>query len=213
MADLRVYGQTTSKARVGNGQWVNVSGTRDGAIYTCDYIAGLAMEGKVFQAIHGTVTTPIAFVEYDADRPDFDLDVPTGVAALLTRIDVYIEAAAGTINEIIATTSNNLAGAATSTALTPVSTRRNSGITSSCAAYGTYTANCTLPTSTLEFWRAGHPAVMAAGVPALHTWKYTDGNPQVLVGPSALQLHISATTTQAHGFIKVTWAELLSTEL
>lgn len=212
MADLFINGVTTSKSRVGNNARAAVTGTRDGAIYVCDYILGMALEGKVFQANHGTLTTPITFIAYDADRPDFDLDVPTGVAAILTRIEIHLEDSAGTDNEIIVTTSNNIAGAGTSTALTPVSTRRNSGLSSSCSAYGTYTANCTLPTSTLEFVRFQNAFADTVGGRD-YIWTYKDGNPQILVGPSALQIHVSATTTQAAGFIKVSWAELTSTDL
>jgi hypothetical protein len=212
MADMKIKGLTTGKGRYGNGVQVDVTGTRDGAIYVCDYITGMALEGKLFQVNHGTVTTPITFIAYDADRPDFALDVPSGVAVIPTRIEVYLEDSAGTDTEIIVTTSNNNTGAATSTALTPVSTRRNSGLSSSCSAYGTYTANCTLPTSTLEFIRFGNPFADTVG--GRHfIWKYTDGNPQVLVGTAGLQLHVSATTTQAAGFIKVTYAEFAATDL
>ncbi len=209
---LRILGQTTSKSRVGNGAHVAVQGLRDGTIPVVDWVAACAIEGKLFQANHGTITTPIAFIAYDADRPDFALDVPSGSAAFLAKIQVYLEDSAGTDTEIIATTSNNLCGAATSTAITPVSTRRNSGVTSSCSAYGTYTANATLPTSTLEFWRQGNPFADTVGG-RMYEWKYSDGNPQLLIGTAGLQIHVSATTTQAAGFIKVCWVELLSTEI
>jgi hypothetical protein len=214
MADLYIESVTTSKSRVGNGVRRLVTGTRDGAIYVCDYITALALEGKLFHVNHGTATTPITFIAYDADRPDFTLDVPPGVAALITRIQVYLEDSAGTDTEIIATTSSNVGGAGTSTVLTPLSTRRNSGVSSACAAYGTHTANITLPANTIEFWRAGHAfADAATQPPRLFEWVYTQGNPQVLVGPAGLQIHISATTTQAAGFIKVSYAEFASSEI
>ena len=213
MADMYILGQTTSKSRLGNGVRVPVQGLRDGTIPVVDWVAACAIEGKVFQANHGTVTTPITFIAYDADRPDFALDVPSGYAAFITKIQVYLEDAAGTDTEIIATTSDNLCGASTSTALTEVSSRRNGGVSSGCSAYGTYTANCTLPTNTLEFWRAGFPIAQAAGVAANFEWKFSDGNPQLLIGTSSLQIHVSATTTQAAGYIKVSWVELQASEI
>ncbi len=214
MADLYIEGVTTSKSRSGNGVSRRVTGTRDGAIYTLDWVSAMALEGKLFQTSHGTVTTPITFIAYDADRPDFSLDVPTGVAAFLTRIQVHLETSAGTITEIIATTSTNVIGDGTATDLTIFSTRRNSGISSSCLAYGTHTADATVPANTNEFWRAGYAFADTTTDPfKIFEWNYQQGNPQLLVGPAGLQIHVSATTTQATGYIKVAWAELASSEI
>jgi hypothetical protein len=213
MADLRIIGQTTSKARVGNGANVGVTGTRDGAIYVADYIQALAMEGRIFHVSHGTITTPITFLAYAAKRPVFALDVPTGTAVIPTRIDVFLESAAGTVTEIIAGTVGNVLGAGTSTALTPACTRTDRPVASNCSAYGNYTADSAAFTNDVEFWRAGTPIAAAAGVPNLYTWKISDGNPQVLVGASALYLFVAATSTQATGFVKVTYAEVPSSAL
>lgn len=208
MADLRIVGQTTTKGRVGNGANVGVTGTRDGAIYVADYIQALAMEGRLFSVSHGTITTPITFLAYAVKRPVFALDVPAGTAVIPTKIEVYLEAAAGTVTEIVAGTVGNILGAGTSTALTPVSTRTDRPVTTGCSAYGNYTADSAAFTNDVEFWRTGTPIAAAAGVPNLFTWKVSDGNPQVLVGASGLYLFVAATTTQATGFVNVTFAEL-----
>lgn len=208
MADLRVIGQTTSKGRAGNGGNVGVTGTRDGAIYVCDYIQALAMEGRLFNASHGTITTPITFLTYAAKRPVFALDVPSGTAVIPTKIEVFLEANAGTVTEIIAGTCGNLLGAGTSTAVTPRSTRTDAPVTSGCSVYGNYTADSAAFTNDLEFWHAGNPYAGAAGSKVEYTWKISDGNPQILVGASSLYLFVAATTTQATGFVKVTYAEV-----
>jgi hypothetical protein len=213
MAQVFLVGATTSRVRVDNNNQVQASGTKAGELYTCDWITALALEGRVFQASHGTVTTPITFVAYDADRPDFALDVPLGSAAIITRIQVYLEDSAGTDTEIIVTTSDNNCGASTSTALTAISTRRNGGQSAGCKAYGTYAANCTLPTNTLEFYRWGNAFADTIGLGRNFEWKISDGNPQILVGTASLQIHVSATSTQAAGFIKVTWADLLASQV
>jgi hypothetical protein len=214
VADLYINGVTTSKARSGNNTRLAATGTRDGALYTCPYVLNMALEGRVFHVSHGTVTTPITFIAYDADRPDLGIDVPTGTTIIPVRILVYLEDMAGTDNEIIVEANRNLLGASTSTALTIYNVRTDAPMATGCSAYGTYTANATAVTVASEFWRAGDPIAQAAGSPLkTFLWNLEDGTPQVLVGPASISLHVSATTTQAAGFVKASWIELPSSSI
>jgi hypothetical protein len=211
MADLKIRGITTNKARSGNNVLVEVTGTRDGAIYTMPWAQAMALEGRVFNVSAGSFTTPISGkTAPDADQPELAIDVPTGTTILPVYIEVYLETTVGTAGEIIAQTSTNAVGAGTSTALTPVCTRRGANATA-CLVYSAYTGNGTAPTGTCEFWRAGHPIAMAAGVPAVYEWTIDKGG-QVIVGPGGLQMYLAAGTSIT-GFLKVQWIELPSDAL
>lgn len=206
--NFQIFGQTTNKARSGNGSWQPASGTRDGALHVQDWTQAMAFEGRLFNVSHGSITTPITFLAYAVKRPVFGLDVPVGTAVFPTRIDVFLEANAGTVTEIIAGTCGNLLGAATSTALTPAATRTDRPVTSGCSAFGNYTADSAAFTNDVEFWRAGNPYAGAAGSKVQYTWTASEGNPQLLVGASSLYIFVAGTATQATGYVKVTYAEL-----
>jgi hypothetical protein len=213
MADLRIRTQTTSKNYSSNGQMVDVQGLKDGTLPAVDWVMSKAIEGRVFHVSHGTVTTPITFVAYDEDRPAFALDVPAGTTIIPIRIQVYLEAAAGTVTEVIFETATNVVGAGTSTLLTPACTRTRGGRTTACTGYGLYTGNGTAPTGAIEFWRSGYPYVGAAGAPALIEWNVMNGTPQIIEGAGSLVGYVSATTSQVNGFTKVSWIELLTSEV
>jgi hypothetical protein len=214
MADLFTIGQTTSKGRVGNGGSVRVTGTRDGAIYTADYILATALEGRLFQTSVGTITTPISFGSYDALQPELVIDVPTGTSIIPVHLQIHLETSAGTLTEVIANTVTNVIGAGTSTALSILSTRTNRPVTSGCSGYGAYSGNGAASTGVLEFWRYGDAfADAATKPPRVFEWDIRKNTPQVLVGPAALVVYISATSTQATGYIKASWMEFASADL
>ena len=215
MGLLELIGQTTSKGRYGNGARVPVTGTRDGAIYVADYVKAMAMEGKVFIAAHGVATTPINFLavaSYAAGLPQLAIDVPAGTVIIPVSIQVYFETTGGVLAECYAQTSTNVVGAGTSTAVTPLCTRNSGGQTTACTVYGSHTGAGTTPTATREFWRAGHPVAIVAGVPNLYTYHVNEYPPQVIVGAGGLQVFVLCTTA-ATGYIKASWIELLSTEI
>ncbi len=214
MSDLYAIGSTLSKGRTSKGGNVRVTGTTDGAIYTVDYVLNMAMEGRLVGVSLGTITTPITFKAYDADQPELVIDVPSGTTIIPVHIDVYLEDSAGTDNEIIAITATNNVGAGTSTAITPLSTRTSRPATTGCSVYSAYAGNGTAPAGTQEFWRAGNAFADAnTQPPRLFSWDVRHDVPVVITGTGALVMYISATTTQAAGFIKASWIELASTEL
>lgn len=210
---LTILGQTTSKGRYGNGAVVPVTGTRDGAINVQDWIQAAAIEGRLFTAELGTAATKVAFGAYDADQPEIALGVPTGTTIIPVHITVAIETMAGTANQVIALTSTSTVTVGTSTAITPLSNRTSRPVTSACTVYGAYSGNGTTPAGTQEFWRAGYPVAAAAGVPATFEWDIRTHIPVVIDGVGSLVMYFSATTTQAEGFIRVSWIELPSTAL
>lgn len=219
MADLRIIAATTSKARVSStNTTVGVTGTKDGAIYTADWITSLALEGKVFTASHGDQTTPINFnavANYATTKPMFTIDVPAGRTIIPISIQVFFETAVGTLTECWAVGGTGNVGAGTSTAITnAASLRVGSGEVTACTLYGTHTAAGSAPGNPREFWRDGHPVAVVAGVPTKFEYDVRKYVP-ILIGNGAtgcLAVYAEAVTS-ATGYIKVTWAELLSSEL
>src|SRR3990167_8353236 len=82
-------------------------------------------EGRVFVANVGTASTPINFAKtaYDADQPQAVIDVPVGTSIIPLAFKGVMETEAGALNEVIASVSQTLTGAGTSTVITSVNAR------------------------------------------------------------------------------------------
>jgi hypothetical protein len=213
MADNYINGVTTGKAVVSNNQRIQQTGTRDGAAYSCEYILGKAIEGKLFTAQLGTLTTPVTFrVAADADQPEMTIDVPLGTTIIPVSMRVHLEDSAGTDNEIVVQANPALCGAGTSTAGTVLAHRLNSGLTSACIYRYTYSGNCTLPANVVEFWRDGNAFADSIGG-RMYEWNLQSGAPVVLVGPASIVVYIDGTGTAPAGYAKVTWMEFASADL
>jgi hypothetical protein len=215
MADMKLRGATTGRAVVGNNQMADMAGTRDGIAYSMDWVVSKAIEGKLFTAQLGTLTTPVVFrIGIDLDQPEMVIDVPQGVTMIPVHIAVYLEDMAGTDTEIVAAANPALCGAGTSTAGTILSKRINGNFASGCKFYYTYSADCVDPANYDEFWRDGDPIAQAAGSPKKRfEWTPASAPPPVLVGPASLVIWIDGTTTAPGGYAKVAWVEELSSNL
>ncbi len=217
MADLKIKGQTTGKSREANGNMIFVTGTRDGAIYTMDYILAAALEGRLFHTQVGTVTTPLATHATTATlQPELVIDVPSGTAIIPVEIAVYLETFAGALADVVAMTSTALRGAGASTAGSALSTRTDRAVTSGCSIYHTYTGNAVAVAGTVEFWRYGNPWITATaeGNP-IFKFEYSvqKNTPQVVVGPGSVSLCIGAATTGPTGFWTASWIEVPSSTI
>jgi hypothetical protein len=213
MTDTRLVarGAPGGVARVAADQNVRAIATRDGAQYSADWLMALALEGRIYTASVGTITTPITFGAFDADQPELALLVPATHLILPLSIQVHIEDAAGTDNEIFFITSTATVTAGTSTAVTPVNHLVGNTSVSGCTVLTAYSGNGTDPYTgtTNEFWRTGYAfADTTVGPHKVYSWNWRDYAPIAVTGVGSLVGYVSATTTQMNGFIKVTWAEL-----
>lgn len=214
MADMNILGVTTGRAVVGNNVRVPQAGTRDGIAYGMDWIISKALEGKLFTAQVGSLTTPTTFrAAIDLDQPELVIDVPSGTTIIPVHVAVYLEDAAGTDNEILAAANPALCGAGTSTAGTILAKRLNGSFASACKFYYTYSGNCTAPANYDEFFRDGNAFVQAAAVKNKFEWTPALSPPPVIVGPGSLVLWIDGTTTAPAGYAKVSWVEFLSSDV
>ena len=215
MADPFVISSTTlTPLRVANGVTQNARGTRDGALFTADWKQALVMEGRVWVANMGSVTTPLTFLVTAANRPDAWLRMPSATAVIPLRVEAVLEAAAGTVTELDLRMAYNDIGNGTSSAATvgPVNYSPNNAgaLTSAVIPRQLATADTTAETTPISIHRVTFPLAQATGlVPYVDLFEPIVC--PILIGPATLELFIAATTTQATGFVQMIWAELPST--
>lgn len=183
-----------------------------------------AHQGNVYIANIGVGTTVVDWVKtaYDADQPQFVIDVPAGVTIMPLRLEVMQETEAGTLGEVIWGFANANVGAGTSTAVT-----RSSGVgqyrpmlvnasgtepDSSCSIYRNYTGNGTDVTTAgahAIFRRFSSPFVLSDGDPQeARVWSHlADGPAPVIEGTGSLVCWIHGGSTAPTGFLTAIWAE------
>jgi len=209
MSNVQIISRSTSHDTVSEGAVRSQIGTPDGVAYSADYILSKTLEGRVFHANVGDLTTPVTFrVAADADQPESVIDVPTGTLIVPINIQVHLEDSAGTNNEIIALANPALVGAGTSTVGTILSARVGSNRTSACKHYFTYSGNGTAPSGYVQFWHTGVAFADVATDPTrVYEWSITKDAPVAIVGPGSLVLHIDGTGTAPAGFHHIAWME------
>lgn len=213
MSDVRVYAAVTPPRQTSDNHQMNQRGLRDGSAVIANQIEALAQEGRVFVANMGTVTTPITFLATAANRPDTWIRVPSGTAIIPISCVVAFEAAAGTDTEIDVRIANNDIGNGTSSAadIGPLSTRNDGPVTSGCTARQLATGDTTAETAPRSIYRREFS--VAEGTSSdfyVEVERQLMGYP-ILIGPATWEVYIAATTTQAVGFVVMTWAEVPST--
>ncbi len=186
-------------------------GTRDGVAFTADYFESLAMQGRIFTASMGSVTTALTFVVSAANRPDAWIRVPTATAILPIRCNVILESAAGTVTEIDVRICQNDIGNGTSAAATagPLSMRTDSPVSSLCTARQLASADTTAETNPISIYRRTYARADEAGIDwrGIEATRAMMGYP-LLIGAATWEVFIAATSTQATGFVVMTWAEV-----
>lgn len=213
MSDTRLLAAVSSVPRLtSDGNNIRHRGLRDGSAIMADLFDALGMEGRIFVANMGTVTTPITFLVTAANRPDAWIRVPANTAILPILVNVSLEAAAGTDTEIDVRAANNDIGNGTSSAadIGPLSTRNDGPVTSACTARQLATGDTTAETTPRSLYR--YEFSVAEGTSSdfhVDVPRSLMGYP-CLVGPATWEVFIAATSTQAIGYVVMTWAEIPS---
>lgn len=197
---------------------------RDGALFTSDWVMGLAMEGRVYVANAGTLSAPITFSASNTiigTENDLDVSVPAGTLVIPLEIRLNMESFGSTL-QFQAMAMVGTGGAADSgTTLTPTNLRTdapNASVSTIVAAGG---ASATAQTTNLsEFWRVGTQfAADKTSASAttdqqddneLHIWRHTDNAaPPIMYSSSvASRLSVHVASESGTGFIVFTYAEL-----
>ena len=187
--------------------------TRDGALFTAGFTLKAALMGRVFHVNVGTVTTPVTFLTTAANRPVWVIRVPSGTSILPVKIEHVLEAAAGTATELDIRIAQNDIGNGTSSAadVGPINARTDAPYTSLCTARKLYTGDATAETNPVSVHRQTWPLAQATGlIPYADYWKPEPGE-AIVVGPGSLEALLAATTTQATGYVQITYVEVPST--
>ena len=213
MADMYGLAIVKTPSRVAEGSNIRQRLTRDGI--TIPYLENLAMQGRIFSANMGTVTTPLTFLVTAANRPDAWIRVPDGTAILPIKCTVVLESAAGTVTEIDVRICQNDIGNGTSSAadVGPLSLRTDSPVTSGCTARQLATVDTTAETSPVSLYRRTYARADEAGIDfrGIEVTREQMGYP-ILMGAATWEVFIAATATQATGYVIMTWAEVPETD-
>lgn len=215
MSDLYgIAAQTTSRVSVAEGGNARLRALRDASLITANWYESMALAGRIVGANFGTVTTPLTFLVTAANRPDAWVRVPDGTAILPLSCNIVLETSAGTATEIDIRTAQNDIGNGTSTAASvgPQSLRGDSLFTSGCTARQLATADTTAETSPISVYRKTFGPISDTTTPggldrSVMITREMMGYP-VLIGAATWEAFIAATTTQATGFVIMTWLEL-----
>ena len=154
MTDMRGVAQQLNVGRAGEGTWVGIRTTRDGALINIPWYQALVFAGRVFGIHAGSITTPIAgHAAIDADQPEAAVYSPDGTAMLPLVIRAAMETGATTLAQggMMAAVSNISVGAGTSTAATPFNLNMANPITVGASAAVAYTGNGTDPLTAGNF--------------------------------------------------------------
>ena len=200
-----------SVVRVSEGTQLQARSTRDGALFVADWYEAHALEGRVFDAAFGAVTTALTFLITAANRPDMWVRCPDGTMILPLVETITLEAFAGTDTEIDIRHCQNDIGNGTSSAATagPLNLRTDAPVTSNCTARQLATGDTTAETNPISLWRGTINTASAAGNDNAGMKTVTRammGYP-VGVGPYTWETFVAATTTQADGYGIKTWVE------
>ena len=225
MSDLRIKKQVSQVTRVtSDEQWMNLRGTRDGAMITLDWMTAMAMQGRCFGVNYGTDTQAKTFNPAFANTdPDLYITVPSGTTIIPLFIQVNFEdTGTGEVVDVYAISSPTYDVGLSGTDLTSsiYNMRMDKPFSSLCTATGTVTSGTDPASGTyVEFWRgnAGTPEDAFADndtpVSELITrtaWNVKDTHcPPVIVGESSLSVYASANA--GVGFITSIWIEVPST--
>lgn len=224
MVEARIFAQQTGVGRTSEGNFVGLRGTRDGAMFSADWMQALVLEGRGFSAESGTATTPIVMVDQvdgttDLTLPSFLLAVPNNAVVIPTYLRVTVEATVALERSMdtMAVASSVYDGDVTATGLTIVNMRTDAPVASLCTASGKVTATGTSPYTgnNYEFWRPHGGAVINSAAAAAGGWNYAyewsakeASVPPIIVGEGSLSIYNFVYTDANSHFIGAQWIEL-----
>ena len=163
--DSRIKPSSRLIGASGETSFLPQKGMLDGTAFTADWLARMALEGRMYTGNAGTGTAPITMAgAYVNTAPDLDMSVPSGQLVVVTNIDINVEAYGTTaLFEAIGVYGKGGVIAPTSaTAVTPVNHRldigNDSGVT--IVSDGTGATYMTPAASIVEFARFGQDKVL-----------------------------------------------------
>ena len=203
---------------VGEGDDANVRSMRDGTLFTQEWVMAMALEGRMFCAQAGLLTTAItwtATATNDQTKPAMFLHVPNGTTVIPLEIRLYMEAYGTDALFEVAMLTGTGAVSASGTAMTITNMRTDAPITSLCTATSDITGG-TAPTANISsFYASGVQLVTTVATsddasmrtPDEWVWSLkSSGYAPVIKG--AGQLLVTQGSQAGTGFGKIIFIEL-----
>ncbi len=206
-------GITSPDRETADGGLITAQGTRDGALFTMDWVDRLIMEGRVFGVNNGTLTSPATFSGAMAvDEAEIVIDIPDGTIGIPLSIEFTLSTGTTGLSEMVAIASSVLGATSSGASLTVYNMRMDAPYSSQATATGSViTGGNTTPYSGnfIEFFRDGYgtdPSVTGTP-PPVYRWSAKNSSffPIIVDGGSIMIFAGEAAST---GFITMTWAEL-----
>jgi hypothetical protein len=200
-----------------------VQGTRDGAPFSADWVLARCLEGRVFVANAGTITSPITFGAGSMSETEHDLAiyVPSGTTIGILAVNIQMEAfGTSAIFECMAKVGTYTTANTGGTAITPRNLRTDSPFSSNCTIYSACTTTASTTLTGPEFFRDGRQVAKslttAAGVHVAQPFKYSwvhkaAGYIPIVVGAGACAVYAAAQA--GTGFISVMYVEIPSNRI
>jgi hypothetical protein len=222
--DRGITGVSSVTRATDDGHVMDLRMTRDGTPFSAEWLLGLAMEGRVFNASAGALTTPITWTStatIDGTKAAFFLSAPAGTCVIPVSIALYMEAFGTTAQfEVMAAVGTGGVSAGGS-AVTIQNLRSDAPYTSNCTVTSDLTGATYMTTNIAEFWRDGQQfaitksagsATAAASDPIKFEWTYVKSKvAPILIG--AAQLGVFIGSQAGTGFCTVQWVEIPTTSV
>jgi len=216
--------QTSAVSVESEGSDVYLRAMRDGTLLSADWILAKTIQGRLFCAQAGLLTTEItwtATATNDQTKPAMFIDVPSGTTIFPLEISLYMEAYGSNAQfecEAITGTGGVSAGG---TAMTITNMRSDAPYTSNCTGTSDITGGTACTTNLSAFWRdgaqfaitkTGGSATVAATDPNKFVWRYKDGlYCPIVVGHG--QLMVTQGSQAGTGFGKIIFIEVPTSEI
>jgi len=200
-----------------------IQGTRDGAPFSADWVLARCLEGRVFVANSGTVTSPASFGAGSIAEQEMDLfiSVPSGTTIGILEVAIKMETfGTDAIFECMAKTgTGGTVGVGTS--VTPRNLRSDAPVTSLCTITGSATTSSGVALTGVEFFRDGLARAKTittfgstATLKQKFVWNHKDaGYVPVVVGGTGTGCAVYAAAQAGTGFITVTYVEVPSSRI
>lgn len=219
MANIQAQYRPTTDL-IGDEAEVRVKSLKDGTLSVADFIAIMSLEGRVFSAQGGSVTTPVTFGagSIDSTEPDLKVLVPTNTSIIPIEISIVMETYGTTaLFEYMASIGQGSTVAmGTDTDLTIYNVNLGHANGSNCTAGAASNNDAVYPTSNIIELIRGTEAVAvtlttadddSTWQPTNFIWRLKDsGYLPILNGKGSLDVFAAAQA--GTGFVSAKWIEL-----
>ncbi|MFA5378360.1 MAG: hypothetical protein WC455_21580 [Dehalococcoidia bacterium] len=221
---LHLYAGQKNPQNVAENGMSLARSTRDGSLITANWKMGLAMQGRVFYAKVGALSTPVVGggdgTVIDLDQPEFGISIPSGTTLIPIRFAVQattpLLATDADEIDILAAVDVDTATAFDGTwanTLTPENFITTGGVTTACTVKSVCSADTTDPVLTLELDHVQVTGDVQSAASVLWTaprLQYEPEVPPFIVGPASVFVYWGGTVA-VNAFAQIVWAEIPTT--